>query len=50
MPRLKVPALVAELCLGHTKKGIIAVYDHYEYREEKREAFAKWAQHVAAVA
>jgi integrase len=46
MPRLRVPAEIAELCMGHAKRGIVAVYDHHAYRDEKRSAFTAWAGHL----
>jgi site-specific recombinase XerD len=46
MPRLRVSNDVAELCLGHTRAGIRAVYDHHTYRDEKRAAFAAWGEHI----
>lgn len=39
MSRAKVPADHAERCLGHVIGGVRAVYDRYEYLEEKREAY-----------
>lgn len=33
----------AEACLGHVKTGVEATYDRYQYRAEKKAAFAKLA-------
>lgn len=49
MPKLGVTSEVAELCMCHTKKGVEAVYDHHAYRDEKRQAFGRWASHVAGL-
>jgi hypothetical protein len=35
---LKVPAEVAELAIGHTKKGLAAVYDQHEFADKIVEA------------
>ena len=40
---LRIPSEVAELVIGHTKKGIQAVYDRHAYADEKRNALAAWA-------
>jgi integrase len=39
---LKVPERVAELVIGHSKKGLQRVYDQHEFIEEMREALAAW--------
>jgi hypothetical protein len=49
MGRLGVPQHVAELVIGHTLPGIIAVYDRYSYLAEKRDALNRWASHVLQV-
>jgi integrase len=46
MGKLGVPQHVAELVIGHTLPGIIAVYDRYSYLAEKRDALNRWAAHV----
>jgi integrase len=38
MSRAHVQPLVAELTLGHVQKGVQAIYDQHEYREEKAHA------------
>jgi hypothetical protein len=40
---LKVPEHVAELVIGHGRKGITRIYDQHEFADEKREALTKWA-------
>ncbi len=47
LPRLGVPADIAELVLGHKKPGIRAVYDIFEYLDEKRDALERWECHLA---
>ena len=46
MGKLGVPQHVAELVIGHTLPGIIAVYDRYSYLAEKRDALNRWAAQV----
>jgi integrase len=46
--RLGVAPHVAELVLNHVKKGMIAVYDQYNYQGEIAAALALWADHVTA--
>lgn len=42
LPRLKVPGEIAERVLGHGPKGKIeAIYNRYEYADEKRDALQK---------
>jgi integrase len=47
--RLGVPAVVAELCLGHRRPGIVGVYDRHSYFSEKRDALRKWEAHLLAI-
>jgi integrase len=49
LARLRVPVDIAELCLGHVKLGIRAVYDQHTYHEEKRQAFEKLADEVMRI-
>lgn len=44
--RLKTPRFVADRVLNHVDPSVGAIYDRYEYFEEKLEALAKWADHV----
>jgi hypothetical protein len=39
LSRCGIPNDIAELCLGHTLKGVRGVYDRHRYLEEKRHAF-----------
>ena len=47
--RLGVPPHVAELVIGHARRGIEATYDRYHYESEIAAALAQWAAHVTAV-
>lgn len=40
---LKVPERVAEMIIGHGKKGLARVYDQHEFEDEMREALDLWA-------
>ena len=43
---LGVAPFIAELILGHTQKGVHAVYDTFRYQAEKREALERWASRL----
>jgi integrase len=43
LSRLKVQRHIAELVIGHAVGGIEAVYDVWEYQDEKRDALERWA-------
>lgn len=49
MARIGIPNDHAERCLGHVIGGIRGVYDHHDYREEKRAAFEKLAREIARI-
>jgi hypothetical protein len=40
---LRVPEPVAEMVIGHGKKGLARVYDQHQYLDEMREALDAWA-------
>jgi integrase len=40
---LKVPDTVAEMVIGHGRKGLQRVYDQHTYADEKREALDLWS-------
>jgi integrase len=46
---LRISDIVAELCIGHTQKGLHKTYDQHSYLDEKRHAFEAWANHVLAI-
>ena len=43
---LQVSDLVAEMVLGHGKRGLQRVYDQHQYETELREALELWARHL----
>jgi integrase len=43
MAELRVPDNVAEMIIGHGKKGMQRVYDQHKYESEMREAAEAWA-------
>jgi integrase len=47
--RIGIPPHIAELVIGHARKGIEATYDRYHYTDEIKMALAGWADHVANV-
>jgi integrase len=47
--RLGVPAVVAELCLGHRQPGILGVYDRHSYFDEKKSALSQWEKHLLSL-
>jgi integrase len=49
MSRAGVPSDHAEMCLGHTLRGVRATYDRHAYFAEKASAFERLADLVAAI-
>jgi integrase len=52
MARLGFPPHVVEAVLNHrsgARGGLIAVYQHYDHRSERREALHRWDGHVAGL-
>jgi integrase len=49
MAALRVPHAVAELVLGHGKRGLARVYDQHSYLPEMREALAAWATELERI-
>jgi integrase len=49
LSRLRVPTEVAELVIGHGKKGLARVYDQHEYLDEMREALEAWAARLQTI-
>ncbi|QKK02750.1 MAG: tyrosine-type recombinase/integrase [Pseudomonadota bacterium] len=41
-----VPVMVAEIAIGHAKKGIIGVYDAHHYQREIRTALEAWERRL----
>lgn len=46
---LRVPDHVAELVIGHARKGIAGTYDRHKYLDERREALELWAARLHAI-
>jgi len=42
MPRIGILNEYAEAVLNHSKKGIVGVYNKYDYQEEKKAALIRW--------
>ncbi|TCV92116.1 site-specific recombinase XerD [Luteibacter rhizovicinus] len=40
---------VAERCLNHSIKGLVGVYNRYDYIDERREALQRWADFLSRV-
>lgn len=49
MPRLGIDKGVARKVIGHTDGGVDAVYDRYDYFDEKKAALETWAEYVMKV-
>jgi hypothetical protein len=47
--KLGVPPHIAELVIGHVKKGVEAIYDRHKYQDEIALALTRWADHVFVV-
>lgn len=45
----KVRPDIAELAIGHTKRGIVAVYDQHGFDEERRAAMLAWEARLLAI-
>jgi integrase len=46
---LRIPQDIAELVIGHSKRGLVRVYDRYTYLSEMREALTAWAAHLRSI-
>lgn len=42
----KIRPDIAELTIGHTKRGIVAVYDQHGFEEERRQAMQAWESYL----
>jgi integrase len=42
LSELRIPNLIAEAVIGHSKRGLARIYDQHRYRTEKREALMAW--------
>lgn len=46
MRALGVGRDISEMCLNHKLKSVEGIYDQYNYWKERREALARWADHL----
>ena len=46
---LQIPDHVAEMVLGHGRKGLQRVYDQHRYEDELREALTRWAGRLRSI-
>jgi integrase len=44
-----VPPFIAELVIGHTQRGVHAIYDRHRYDAEKRDALMKWQARLLSI-
>jgi hypothetical protein len=49
MSRAGVDADIAERCLGHVIPGVRAIYDRYQYRDEKAQGFEALAALIECI-
>jgi integrase len=49
LSELRVPEHVAELVIGHARKGLARIYDQHRYADEMREALQAWAVRLRAI-
>src|SRR5262249_21968902 len=47
---LRIPDHIAELVLGHGRKGLQRVYDQHRYLDEMREALTLWSARLRSIA
>jgi hypothetical protein len=47
--KLGVMPHIAEIAIGHSRKGIEAVYDRHRYEREVGEALQLWAEHLLSI-
>jgi integrase len=46
LSRIGIDETIREKCLGHIQGGIVGIYDHHEFKAEKRTAFEALAREV----
>lgn len=49
MAEIGVPEIVSEAVLNHARRGLVGVYNTFEYRDEKADALARWSQRVTDI-
>jgi len=48
-PACGIPENICEAMIGHTKKGIVATYELFEFEPQKRDGFAKWEARLLSI-
>jgi hypothetical protein len=46
---LEVPDHVAEMCLGHGRRGLQRIYDQHKYLDEQAAALERWAERLRSI-
>lgn len=49
LARLRISEATSEAILAHVRPGIIGVYNHHDYMDEKREALEMWAARLTSI-
>jgi integrase len=49
LSELRIPEPIAEMVIGHAKKGLSRVYNQHQYIDEMREALAAWAARLRSI-
>jgi integrase len=49
LSELRVRENVAEMVIGHARKGLARVYDQHQYRDEMREALEAWERKLRSI-
>jgi integrase len=49
LPACGIPENISETMIGHTKRGIVATYELYDFEAQKRDGFAKWEARLLGI-
>ena len=49
LAELGITPFIGELVIGHTQKGVHAVYDLHRYEKEKRDALERWERRLLSI-
>src|SRR5262249_36461262 len=49
LSELGVTPFIGELVIGHTQRGVHAVYELWRYTDEKRDALERWERRLLAI-
>lgn len=49
LSELRIPEPIAEMVIGHSKKGLARVYNQHQYLNEMREALDAWAARLRSI-